>query len=166
MHKPSAPRVCVPRPPASGSRPVSPAAVGTSRPTALPGSGATAPASTPVTLRRSSRPHLGCRHSASHGPGPREDSPAPRPVPSGPHPQPERPVPMLQPRLHPSAPRRAARAAVQVRCLGPTSGEPSCQPFGPSARASVPTIPSADFCMPIGLDSSSLSSPPLLRSRE
>jgi hypothetical protein len=59
----------------------------------------------------------------------------------------------------PPAPRGAAPAASQVPCLGPTSSEPSCRPFGPSARARVPSMPSADFCMPMGSDSSSLSSP-------
>jgi hypothetical protein len=160
-----APRVGVPRPPAAGSPPASPAAVGTSRPTALPGAVATAPASPPVTLRRSSRPHLGCRPSASHGRGPRGGAPAPRPVPSGPPPHPERLVPRRQPRLHPSAPRRAARAAVQGRGLGPTAGAPSCPPFGPSARARGPPIPAADCGLPIGSDASARRSPRLLRAR-
>jgi hypothetical protein len=43
-------------------------------------------------------------------------------------------VPVLQPRLHPSAPQRAAPAAGQVHGLGPPSGESSYQPFEPSVR--------------------------------
>ena len=112
---------------------------------------ASLPPSPPGPPPRSSRRSLGGIRSAARAAGPRGDAPAPRPVPSGPHPPPECPVPRLPPRLPPSAPpRRAARATVPGHCRGPNSGEPPCPPFGPSARARVPTSrPAADVCLPV-----------------
>jgi hypothetical protein len=162
---PLACRVCGPHPRAAGSPPASPPAVGTSRLAAPLGSVATARPEPQATPPRSSRRSRGGLRSAAHAAGPRGEAPAPRPVPSGPPPHPECPVPMLQPRLHPSAPRRAARAALPGRGRGPPSGAPACPPFGPSARARGPTMPSADCCLPVSGNRSPRSPGPGCRMR-
>ena len=136
---------------------------------------------TQETPQRSSRRCPDCLRSASRAAVQREESRAPPPVPSDALRQRECPVPMFQPTLHPSAPRRAAPATVQVHGLGPTSSEPAGRPFGPSVRprcgsayllprlsalgcltslaCAGPMMPSVDFCMLVGSACSSRSSP-------
>jgi hypothetical protein len=151
-----------------GQRPADPPATPCAGPTASPRLPlrAAPPASEPGVPRL--EPRLGLRNA--HIPVPPFEVPPQRPEdlaprhpscpggqpaplrlerPPGPHPPPACPVPRLPPRRHPSTPRRAARSALQGRGLGPTAAAPSSPPFRPAARARLPPMPAADFCLPV-----------------